>query len=71
MTGIEGSILLALKIFVLIGLGVYTVFAAVMLQQARLMSNVLEKAYIFGLSLVAIIHLFAAIGLFFLALFIL
>lgn len=71
MTGIEGPVLLALKIFVLIGIGVYVIFAAVILQQARLMSNVLEKAYQFGLSLVALLHLAAAIGLFFLALFIL
>ena len=71
MTGIEGPALLALKIFVLIGIGVYTIFAAVILQQARLMSHVLEKAYQFSLSLVALAHLLAAIVLFFLALFIL
>lgn len=59
--------LLGLKILVLVGIGVYAIFALVMVQQARLMSNILEDPFEMVLKAISLIHLVAAIGLFFLA----
>lgn len=57
-----------LKILVLTGIGVYTVFALVMVQQTKLMANVLEDPLEVVLKIIAVSHVFASIGLFLLAL---
>ena len=57
-----------LKIFCLIGLTVYAVFAAILVRQEQLMANVLEEQFEPVIRLLVIIHFFAAIGLLFLAL---
>lgn len=62
------AVLLTLKIVVLIGIGVYTVFAAIMVRQEQLMASVLEETFEPVLRLLTIIHLASAIGLFLLAL---
>ena len=56
-----------LKIFVLLGLGVYGVFAVVIVRQEYLMAHVLEETFEPVLHLLVYIHLAAAVGVFFLA----
>lgn len=62
---------LALKIFVLIGLAVYGLFAAVMVRQEQLMEHVIEEKFEPLISLIVLIHLILSIGVFILALIIL
>ena len=62
------TVLLGLKIFILVGIVVYAIFAVVIVQQERLMSNVLEHALEPWLKIVVIVHLVAAIALIILAL---
>ncbi len=62
---------LTIKIFVLIGIAVYTAFAAVIVRQEQLMAGVLEEEFEPKLRLLALVHLIAAIVLFLLALIIL
>lgn len=59
---------LIVKFFVLLGLGLYAIFAVVMVRQEQLMSDVLEEGFEPVLRLLVYIHLFAAIGAFLLAL---
>ncbi len=63
--------LIIFKFLVLFGLGLYIVFAAVILRQEQLMAVVLEESFEPVLRLTAVIHLVAATGVFFLALLIL
>ncbi len=58
---------LILKSFVLLGLGLYGIFAVVMVRQEHLMADVLEEGFEPVLRLLMYIHLFAAIGTFLLA----
>lgn len=60
-------VFLLLKILVLIGLGVYGVFAAVMVRQEQLMADVLEESFEPVLRTLTIIHFLASLGLFLLA----
>lgn len=62
---------LAFKILTLLGIVVYIIFAAVMVRQEKLMSDVLEEGFEPFLKLLTWLHLFASIGLFVLALLIL
>ncbi|MCL4360403.1 hypothetical protein M1555_04110 [Patescibacteria group bacterium] len=64
MPDIAATTLLTLKILILIGLGVYTVFAAVIVRQEQLMASVLEETSEPILRLLTIIHLSASIALF-------
>lgn len=57
-----------LKVFILIGLAVYSIFAVVMVRQEHLMSDVLEESFEPVLKLLVYIHLLAAIATFLLAL---
>lgn len=66
MTAVEFAFLV-LKILVLIGLGVYTIFAAVMVRQEQLMDNVLEESFEPVLRILVIIHFLASLGLLVLA----
>ena len=52
---------LALKIFVLIGLSLYTVFALVLVRQEQLMAHVLEESSESLLRLLVYIHLLASV----------
>ncbi|MBI3576514.1 hypothetical protein HY086_00555 [Candidatus Gottesmanbacteria bacterium] len=68
---IASVIFLILKIFFLVGIGLYTLFAAIIVRQEQLMADVLEETFEPVLRVVALAHLAAAAGLFFLALIIL
>ena len=60
-----------LKLFVLLGLAVYAVFAVVMVRQESLMAHVVEESFEPFLRMLVYVHLAVAVGLFFLALVIL
>lgn len=60
-----------LKIITLIGLGVYGVFAIIMVRQEHLMAGVLEEVSEPFLRVLVYVHLAASVALFFLALVIL
>jgi len=64
---IPSYILLTLKIFVIAGLLVYTVFAVVLVRQEQLMAHVLEEQFQPIIRLLVIIHLIASIVLLLLA----
>jgi hypothetical protein len=65
---IPSEAFIILKLFVLLGIAVYIVFAAVMVRQENLMSHVLEEGFEPVLRIVTIVHLLLSILLFFLAL---
>lgn len=64
-------VLATIKVFTLVGLGLYSVFAAIMVRQEQLMAAVLEEGFEPILRLLTILHFAAAIGLFILAIMIL
>ena len=66
MTATELS-LLFLKTFTIVGLTVYTLFAAVIVRQEQLMANVLEESFEPVLRTLVIIHLLASLALLVLA----
>lgn len=70
-TEVIGIAFILFKFLILFGLGLYIVFAAVILRQEQLMSQVLEEAFEPVLRFAAILHLIAAIAVFLLALLIL
>ncbi|MBI5448701.1 hypothetical protein HY948_00035 [Candidatus Gottesmanbacteria bacterium] len=55
------------KLLTLVGLGVYTVFAGVMVRQELLMADVLEEAFEPVLRIIVLAHLVASIVVLFLA----
>lgn len=57
-----------LKILFLLGLGVYTVFAVVIVRQEYLMAHVLEESFEPVLRFLVYLHLAVAVGIFLLAL---
>ncbi|MEK7141732.1 MAG: DUF5657 family protein [Patescibacteria group bacterium] len=73
MTPIAIVVMVALvtKICTLIGLGLYTIFAGIMIRQEQLMAAVLEEGFEPVLRLLTILHFAAAVGLFILAVIIL
>ncbi|OGG11721.1 hypothetical protein A2Z00_01265 [Candidatus Gottesmanbacteria bacterium RBG_13_45_10] len=64
-------VFLILKLFVLLGLTIYAIFAGVIVRQERLMADVLEESFEPVLRFLVLVHFLAAIGLLILALFIL
>ncbi len=66
-----GTLWLIAKLFTLLGVAVYIVFAGVMVRQEHLMANVLEEGSEAILRILTYIHLALAIGIFILALIIL
>lgn len=64
-------IFILLKFLILFGLGLYIVFAAVILRQEQLMADVLEEAFEPILRLASFLHLVASVAVFLLALLIL
>lgn len=68
---VTSIVFILLKFLILFGLGLYIVFAAVILRQEQLMANVLEESFEPVLRLASFLHLAATIGVFVLALLIL
>lgn len=68
---ISGTVLLIIKIFFLIGLLLYGIFAIVLVRQEQLMADVLEEAFEPMIRFLVIGHLVAALGIFILAFFLL
>jgi hypothetical protein len=62
---------LILKVLTLVGLGVYSIFAIVMVRQEYLMAHVLEESFETVLRLLVYLHLLASIAIFVLAIVIL
>jgi len=65
------SIWLIAKIFVLIAMAIYIVFAFVVVRQAKMMTDTLEIGFEAPIKFLALGHLFFAVGVFILALLIL
>jgi hypothetical protein len=65
---LETSIALAVKLLTLTGLGLYIVFALIMVRQEQLMAHVLEEAFEPVLRALVVLHAIAAAAVFFLAL---
>jgi hypothetical protein len=59
---IFSSVTMVIKVFAILGLGLYTAFAVVVVRQEQLMANVLEEYSESFLRILTLIHLFAAIG---------
>lgn len=64
-------VLTTLKVLTLAGLGLYSVFAAIMVRQEQLMAAVLEESFEPILRLFTLLHFAAAVGLLILAVIIL
>ncbi|MBI3342635.1 hypothetical protein HY032_00565 [Candidatus Gottesmanbacteria bacterium] len=62
---------LATKVLLLVGLGLYGIFAGIIIRQEQLMAAVLEEGFEPILRLFTILHFAAAVGLFILAVMIL
>ncbi len=58
---------LAVKVCVLVGFGLYAIFALIMIRQEQLMAAVLEEGFEPILRLLTILHFAASIGLLILA----
>lgn len=63
--------LLVLKIFFLLGLLLYSIFAGVLVRQEQLMADVLEESFESMLRFLVMGHLVIALGVFVLAIFLL
>lgn len=64
-------VLTTVKVLTLVGLGLYSLFAAIMIRQEQLMAAVLEESFEPILRLLTILHFAAAVSLLILALMIL
>lgn len=64
-------VLTTIKVLTLVGLGLYSIFAAIIVRQEQLMAAVLEEAFEPILRLLTILHFAAAIVLLILAIMIL
>ncbi len=54
-------VLVTVKIFTLVGLGLYGIFAAIIIRQEQLMANVLEESYEPILRMLTIAHFIASL----------
>jgi hypothetical protein len=61
----------AVKIFFLIGLGVYLIFALVVIKQAQIMTESVKMQFEIPIKLLALIHFVFAVGVFIFALIVL
>lgn len=68
---IVALVVLITKICTLIGLGLYTIFAGIVIRQEQLMAAVLEEGFEPVLRILTILHFSAAVSLFILAVIIL
>jgi hypothetical protein len=64
---VETTIALGVKLLALLGMGLYVVFALIMVRQEQLMAHVLEEAFEPVLRGLVLVHVLAAIGAFVLA----
>jgi hypothetical protein len=64
---ITSLVFLLVKALVVFGLGLYIIFAFVILRQEQLMAEVLKEAFEPVLRLVSVLHFIAAIAVFILA----
>jgi hypothetical protein len=68
MTGdITGLVFLLVKALVVFGLGLYIIFAFVILRQEQLMAHVLEETFEPVLRLMSVLHFIASVSVFLLA----
>ena len=65
---IEASVFFIIKLLALIGIGLYIVFAAIIIRQEQLMAHVLEESFEPVLRVLTVLHFLAAVAVFFLAL---
>ena len=63
MTPIPAAILIIIKLFFLLGLLLYAIFAAVLVRQEQLMADVLEETSEPVIRMLVIGHLVVAIGI--------
>ena len=68
---VTSVILTTVKILTLVGLGLYGIFAAIIVRQEQLMAAVLEESFESVLRTLVIVHFAASVGLLLLALFLL
>ena len=68
---ITNAVLVTLKVFILIGVGLYGIFGAIIIRQEQLMAAVLEESFEPVLRTLVIVHFAFSVGLFLLALFLL
>lgn len=68
MPDLAQLVLIVLKSLSVFGLGLYIIFAIVIVRQEQLMAHVLEESFEPVLRLAAILHLAAAVSVFLLAL---
>lgn len=64
-------VLVTVKVLTLVGLGLYSIFAAIIIRQEQLMAAVLEESFEPILRLLTILHFAAAVGILILAVIIL
>lgn len=64
---VSTSILIILKVLILVALGLYSIFAGVLVRQEQLMAHVLEESFQPTLRLFVIVHLVISIVLFLLS----
>ena len=67
LVDLQPIIFLVIKVAVLIALGLYLLFAAVLVRQEQLMAHVVEESFRPVLQLIVLIHLISAVGVFILA----
>ncbi len=60
-------VLMTLKVFTLVGLGLYSIFAAIIIRQEQLMADVLEEGFEPILRILTILLFAASVGLIILA----
>jgi len=63
ITSIPAIVQTIIKIMVLVGLGVYTIFAYIIVRQEQLMDKVIDETFEPVLRLLVLIHLLMAIGI--------
>lgn len=68
---VTATILLTVKVFILVGLGLYAIFSGIMIRQEQLMAAVLEEGFEPILRILTILHFAASVGLIILAIIIL
>ena len=61
-------ILTTVKVFTLVGLGLYSIFAVIIVRQEQLMAHVLEESFESVLRMLTIAHFIASIAVFGIAL---
>lgn len=66
-----GPVWVGIKILILVGLGIYCLFAGIIVRQVNLMTKTLEVGFETPIKLIAILHLLFALGTFLFALLIL